>query len=156
MSIFRNILFPVDFSDRCGQMARYVASIARQFDGRVTLIHALGDYESLYTQDAPAPDAWLASLREAAASKLQTFGSPCLDDFVVARQVADGLPAAVIADYAAGNGIVLITMPTHGRGIFRRFLLGSVTAQVLHDSDIPVRLTGTTISTGSATTSTTR
>ena len=30
---------------------------------------------------------------------------------------------------------------THGRGVFRRFLIGSVTAKVLHDVDCPV-LTG--------------
>jgi len=29
-------------------------------------------------------------------------------------------------------------MPTHGLGGFRRFLLGSVTAKVLHDADCPV------------------
>ena len=29
-------------------------------------------------------------------------------------------------------------MPTHGHGAFRRFLLGSVTAKVLHDADCPV------------------
>jgi len=32
----------------------------------------------------------------------------------------------------------LIVMPTHGYGPFRRFILGSVTAKVLHDTDIPV------------------
>ena len=32
-------------------------------------------------------------------------------------------------------------MPTRGRGVFRRFLIGSVTAKVLHDVDCPV-LTG--------------
>ena len=29
-------------------------------------------------------------------------------------------------------------MPTHGRGPFRRFVLGSVTAKVLHDTPCPV------------------
>ena len=29
-------------------------------------------------------------------------------------------------------------MPTHGRGPFRRFVLGSVTAKVLHDAPCPV------------------
>ncbi len=29
-------------------------------------------------------------------------------------------------------------MPTHGYGPFRRFILGSVTAKVLHDADCPV------------------
>jgi nucleotide-binding universal stress UspA family protein len=32
----------------------------------------------------------------------------------------------------------LIIMPTHGYGPFRRFLLGSVTAKVLHDAECPV------------------
>ena len=32
----------------------------------------------------------------------------------------------------------LIVMPTHGYGPFRRFILGSVTAKVLHDADCPV------------------
>jgi nucleotide-binding universal stress UspA family protein len=138
MSIFRNILFPVDFSDRCNQTARSVAEIARQFDGRVTLIHAIGDYEELYTPDAPSPDAWIAWLRENAAARLQSFGTPCLDDFVAERRVESGDPGCVIVNYAARHGIDLITMPTHGRGIFRRFLLGSVTAAVLHDSAIPI------------------
>ena len=148
MSIFRNILFPVDFSDRCAQTARSVAEIARQFEGGVTLIHAIGDYDGLYTPDAPSPDAWIAWLRENAAARLQSFGSPCLDDFVVARRVENGDPAWAIANYAARHGIDLITMPTHGRGIFRRFLLGSVTARVLHDSPTPVWTTVHTASPG--------
>ena len=32
----------------------------------------------------------------------------------------------------------LIMMPTHGYGPFRRFLLGSVTAKILHDATCPV------------------
>src|SRR5262249_40350522 len=32
----------------------------------------------------------------------------------------------------------LIMLPTHGYGPFRRFLLGSVTAKVLHDAECPV------------------
>jgi len=35
----------------------------------------------------------------------------------------------------------LIVIPTHGYGPFRRFILGSVAAKVLHDADCPV-LTG--------------
>jgi nucleotide-binding universal stress UspA family protein len=138
MSIFRNILFPVDFSDHCTQTAHSVADIARQFDGRVTLIHAIGDYAGLYTPDAPSPDAWIAWLRQSAGTRLQSFGTPCLDDFVIARRIEDGDPSSVIANYAAHHDIDLIAMPTHGRGAFRRFLLGSVTARVLHDSTIPV------------------
>src|SRR5207249_9736009 len=32
----------------------------------------------------------------------------------------------------------LIVIPTHGYGPFRRFILGSVSAKILHDADCPV------------------
>jgi hypothetical protein len=45
MSLFRGILFPVDFSQRCADAACSVAALARQFNSKVTLIHVIGDYE---------------------------------------------------------------------------------------------------------------
>jgi nucleotide-binding universal stress UspA family protein len=138
MSIFRRILFPVDFSVRCADATRAVAAMARQFNSKVILIHATGNYKGLYTPDAPAPDAWIKWLGETAATRLQSFGEPCLNDFVVDRRVLEGEPATVITDFAANHEIDLITMPTHGLGMFRQLLLGSVTAKVLHDSARPV------------------
>src|SRR5208282_3207653 len=52
--------------------------------------------------------------------------------------VETGDPGTVIAEYAEDEKLDLIAMPTHGYGAFRRALLGSVTAKVLHDSKIPV------------------
>jgi nucleotide-binding universal stress UspA family protein len=49
-----------------------------------------------------------------------------------------GDPAMQIVDYARSNGSDLIMLSTHGYGPYRRFLLGSVTAKVLHDADCPV------------------
>jgi nucleotide-binding universal stress UspA family protein len=57
---------------------------------------------------------------------------------VVQRVVLEGDPARVIAQYAKSEHCDLIVMPTHGYGPFRRFLLGSVTAKVLHDAACPV------------------
>jgi len=45
---------------------------------------------------------------------------------------------------AQEEGTDLIVLPTHGYGGVRRFILGSITAKVLHDADCPV-LTGTHI-----------
>ena len=52
--------------------------------------------------------------------------------------VLEGDPAHIIVQYARTINAGLIVMPTHGRGPFRRFLLGSVTAKVLHDAECPV------------------
>jgi hypothetical protein len=46
--------------------------------------------------------------------------------------------APEIVDAARRWGADLLMMPTHGRGTFRRLLLGSVTAKVLHDLECPV------------------
>ncbi|MGA8595805.1 MAG: universal stress protein [Bryobacteraceae bacterium] len=47
-----------------------------------------------------------------------------------------GDPAAAIVKCAQAEQVDLIMMPTHGYGPYRKFLLGSVTAKVLHDSDL--------------------
>jgi nucleotide-binding universal stress UspA family protein len=52
--------------------------------------------------------------------------------------VLEGDPTDTIVEFASVEKCNLIVMPTHGYGPFRRFLLGSVTAKVLHDAICPV------------------
>ena len=52
--------------------------------------------------------------------------------------VRTGDAAKVIVEQAHATGADLIVMSTHGFGDFRRMLLGSVTAKVLHDARCPV------------------
>jgi nucleotide-binding universal stress UspA family protein len=56
----------------------------------------------------------------------------------VRRHVAVGDPAEEIVRYANHEKADLIMMPTHGRSPVPRFLLGSVTAKVLHNTPCPV------------------
>jgi nucleotide-binding universal stress UspA family protein len=56
----------------------------------------------------------------------------------VRRVVLEGDPSGSIVDFAHNEHCDLIVMPTHGYGPFRRFILGSNTAKVLHDADCPV------------------
>jgi nucleotide-binding universal stress UspA family protein len=52
--------------------------------------------------------------------------------------VLKGDPARKIVQYAQNQRADVILMATHGVGPFRRFILGSSTAKVLHDADCPV------------------
>jgi nucleotide-binding universal stress UspA family protein len=61
-----------------------------------------------------------------------------LRDISVRRIVLEGDPAGLITAYAASERPGLIMMPTRGCSAFRRFLLGSVAAKVLHDVNCPV------------------
>jgi nucleotide-binding universal stress UspA family protein len=69
---------------------------------------------------------------------LRRFATDQLPKIDVDCVVELGDPAATISQFACSGGISLIAMPTHGYGVFRRALLGSVTAKVLHDSAMPV------------------
>ena len=55
-----------------------------------------------------------------------------------ARLTAVGDPAQKIAEFTRDNAVDLVMIPTHGHGLFRRLLLGSVTSKVLHDVHCPV------------------
>ena len=63
---------------------------------------------------------------------------PELDGIAVKRLLLRGDPAREIVQTARDEKVDLIVMSTHGHGVFYRFLLGSVAAKVLHDSDCPV------------------
>ena len=51
----------------------------------------------------------------------------------VTCEAIPGEPGSVIRDLVQHQSADLVMLPTHGRGPVRRFLLGSVTAKVLHD-----------------------
>jgi nucleotide-binding universal stress UspA family protein len=63
---------------------------------------------------------------------MEGFESPPL------RVTALGDPAEKIAEFARDNRVDLVMLPTHGHGLFRGLLLGSVTSKVLHDVHCPV------------------
>lgn len=125
----KRILFPVDFSKQCVGAARYVEAFAGRFDAEIMLMHVI---------PSPAYNDLIPENPEQRQQRLDTFLSKELEYFRVQRVLTDGEPAAAIVDCAAREHFDLIMLPTHGLGSFRRFLLGSVTAKVLHDSDCPV------------------
>jgi nucleotide-binding universal stress UspA family protein len=132
MPAFRHILFPVDFSERSKAVCTYVKSFAEQFHAKLTLMNVVqippgmpGGIDPSYPVmfDFPAIEP---QVREV----LKDY----CDAPDVERVVKLGDPAIDIADYAGGNGVDLIMLPTHGYGKFRSLLLGSVTSKVLHDA----------------------
>jgi nucleotide-binding universal stress UspA family protein len=135
------ILFPVDFSQRCSAAAPHVMTMARDFNAEVTMLNVLQMSPLWYGEFAPT------ELDKLDVQQLARSRQTALDEYLcrelpqdagVERVVEQGEPATVIADYARRNAVKLIMMPTHGYGPFRRLLIGSVTAKVLHDAECPV------------------
>lgn len=135
------ILLPVDFSARSRGAARYAKVLAQRFHSEVILLHALTPPQveagSLEMGGAMLPEIYAgqaarvqAELAEFLQAELSGVAARCL--------TAEGDAARCTVELARNEGVRLIVMPTHGYGPFRRFILGSCTAKVLHDADCPV------------------
>jgi nucleotide-binding universal stress UspA family protein len=140
MPSFKRILFPVDFSERSRAAAPFVLSMAQRYQAHVVLMHVLQPPMPIYAgmgiiyDEGRDFEELLAALR----AELQKFAESELPKVNLTCVVEPGDAAAAISQYAGDEKIDLIAMPTHGYGPFRRALLGSVTAKVLHDVSVPV------------------
>ncbi len=140
MRAFQKILFPVDMSDSCTATAPFVEAMARKYNAEVTLLHVLempsGLIPDWYGGAVPVIDT--TAIWQAETEAAQSYLTDKFQGLKIHRVVVEGDAARGIDDYARENGMDLIMMPTHGYGLFRTLLLGSVTAKVLHDSPCPV------------------
>ncbi len=124
MFSLKKILLPIDFSDRSAGMAPYAKAFASQFQSELVLLHVdpIGRVENTY------------HLR----TQLNAFSSNQFPGLNIRNELVTGDPAAAIVQCAQAEQVDLIMMPTRGYGPYRKFLLGSVTAKVLHDCDCPI------------------
>ena len=141
MRPLNKILLPVDFSERSLGAARYAKTLVDHFHSELVLLHVLTPphYEFGALEIGGSMLAELYTNRAAQVQKeLDTFLAGELDGIEARRVVLEGDPARQIVEFAHEEKVGLIVMPTHGYGPFRQFILGSITAKVLHDADCPV------------------
>ncbi len=137
------ILLPIDFSASGLIAANHVGALARHFHSEVTLLH-INDFSVLHPLNGPlgfgitSAEAERAEHLSRQQELLDEFGVAELRCVSVKRLLRCGDPAKLIVECARQDKSELIFMPTRGHGSFRRFLLGSVTAKVLHDAESPV------------------
>jgi nucleotide-binding universal stress UspA family protein len=121
--------------------ARHARALAAHFHAEITLLHVVVPVVAYGAPEALAYSAALDVAEDRVALAKAHLDSFLPDEFgalTVERVVRRGDPAQEIVDCAAERQSDLIVLPTHGYGPFRRFLLGSVTAKVLHDATCPV------------------
>ncbi len=141
MQPLSRVLLPVDFSQRSACAARCARSLAAHFGSEILLLHVLTppQYEFGALDIGGSMLAELYRNRsQQAARDLEAFETAELAGLPVRRVILEGDPAQQIVAFARDQAAGIIVMPTHGFGPFRRFILGSNTAKVLHDADCPV------------------
>jgi nucleotide-binding universal stress UspA family protein len=138
----QKILVPIVFADSSWHVVQQAAWLARRFHAEVILLHVvtplnypMGALES--GDEITARDLHARIVQQAQADLDQAL-RPELDGIAVTRLLVRGDPAHEIVRTAGERNVDLIVMSTRGHGLFYRFLLGSVTAKVLHESPCPI------------------
>jgi nucleotide-binding universal stress UspA family protein len=141
MPSLSRILLPVDFSGRCRGAARYAEAIGSRFGSEITVLHVLPpphyEFSALEVGGSVLNELYASRSRQV-REDLDALLAEELAPFRVKRVLLEGDPSRQIVQYAGSHQTDLILMPTHGYGPFRRFILGSVAAKVLHDADCPI------------------
>jgi nucleotide-binding universal stress UspA family protein len=142
MPPFRTIVAAVDFSETCCEVVQAALALARDGDGHVWLIHAVPHViQTPWVVDASGVDVddlqrqWVA---EAETQLADLAAALHLEPRRVSPEVVVGPAASEIVRYGNERGADVLVLGSHGRGVIRRFLIGSVAERVLHEASCPV------------------
>jgi nucleotide-binding universal stress UspA family protein len=140
---FTRVLVPTDFSEAADAALGYARALTTAPGSSIHLLHVFSDP---YTMAAYAPEVYVPlppdvrenavnDIRRRLQERLEADGPPRPGDTV---DVATGLTAKAIVEYAAAHGIDVIVMGTHGRRGVAHMLLGSVAEHVVRTAHCPV------------------
>jgi nucleotide-binding universal stress UspA family protein len=130
--MFDTILVPIGESERGRRALELASEIARQHDAAIHVISVV-DVRYLGKEPDIEPGA------ESTSASLSEFvDSVPLSGLSLTTAVRHGVPHEEILAYAEDHGVDLLVMGTHGRTGLSRYLLGSVTENVVRLSEAPV------------------
>ena len=141
MKKFQKIVLAVDFAPQSVAMAHRARMLAEANNAEIVAVHAVRPFEMM-TEGMDVPGAvvldWYEEQKPVLERQLQAFCEEHLAGCAFRALLVEGEPASEIVRLAAVENADLVMMATHGFGAFRRFILGSVAAKVLHDAEVPV------------------
>ena len=136
-----NILIAVDLSDATAKIMETARSVLTHGRARVWLLH-VAEPDPDFVGYRAGPD----TVRDSVARKyhqehagIQSLAQGLRDIGIEAKALLiQGSAPDVILEHIRDLEIDLLIMGSHGKGIARQLLLGSVSESVLHASTIPV------------------
>lgn len=137
MSTHRPILVPTDLSPPAEQALRFVLRLAGPLSTTVHLLHVLDLYRTELPDafDEASPGSLWEQMEAAAAEELGRLAEVYSGGGLLSvEQRRDAAVVPTILRVAREREASLIVMGTHGRRGVRRFLLGSVAAEVVREA----------------------
>ena len=142
MITIKNVLVASDFSETSASALNYGREFARTFGATLHVLHVIENALVWAGPEVAAIDLVKLQAELAAAAREK------LDRIVTAEDAAQlkavtavrtgNSPAFEIAAYAKAEGIDLILMGTHGRGMMGHLLMGNVAEKVVRIAPCPV------------------
>jgi nucleotide-binding universal stress UspA family protein len=131
----KTILHATDFSERSDYAFRVACALARDYQARLVVLHALPTPVIGYPEGVivTQPEEFRAEARASLQRLLPT--DPAIP---IERLLTDGDPIAAIVQTAKDRNCDLIVMGTHGWTGVTRLLMGSVAEGVLRRAPCPV------------------
>ena len=139
----RTVVVAIDFSPASHEALAFAAEVARETPGcRLHLLHVADEPVcEAWSVRAPAMDAmglhrpWL----DPALQRLQALTATLsIDPARVVCAVVEGSPYRDIPRYADAHEADLLVVGSHGYGLVKRLMLGSVAERVVHEATCPV------------------
>ena len=131
---FHKIPFPVDYSAPCQAVIPYVQEMACRYSAELTVCHAYAPLGAIAQSELLVTDPELQTrAHELEEDRLRQFACQAFAGQKLETIVELGEPGSVIDRLAEQQRADLVMLATRGHGPVRRFLLGSITAKVLHD-----------------------
>lgn len=129
------ILCPTDFSASSDRALRYAVELAQDVpDAEIIVLHV----DDLPTYGLPEGSFRDEPLRVAWRARLDDLCERFADRAHLIAATKRGRPSEQIAAHAERVSAHLVVMSTRGRPALSAAILGSVTAEVLHESPVPV------------------
>ncbi len=144
----KKVLIAIDYHPVSEEVVNAGYELAKKMSAEVCLVHVLADVAYYGIQYQPfmgyegysetAIDLNVASeMREVAENYLEKAAEH-LNDEKVGRHLAEGDTARALLDYADEWQADLIVMGTHSHSFLEKLIMGTVAAQVLEKTKVPV------------------
>ena len=133
----KRILVPTDFTTTSEAALSYGIALARAFNAKLVLLNVPADPGA--AAEAEYPLGICETMQNAANQRLgELLSRDEVKELKPEYVMRIGHPADEIVKFAAGHGIDLIVMGTHGREGVARVLVGSVAETVVRRATCPV------------------
>lgn len=144
----KKVLIAVDYHPVSEKVVDAGYHLAQKLDAEVCLIHVLADVAYYGMQYQPfmgyegysetAIDLSVAAEMRQVAEDYLEKAREHLNDEKVGKKLAEGDTARAILDYSREWQADLIVMGTHSHSFLEKLLMGTVAAQVLEKTKVPV------------------